>query len=110
MKSTIGLILLASLIEGIGDYNIKKYTLTNNKTNLLMALGTYNVLVFVLIEVFKQDRMSISNALWNSGSLIVNSFIGMNVFNEQLTEKEKYSMILAFASSSLGIIDKERIN
>ena len=65
MKNTIGLILLASLIEGFGDYNIKQYTITNNKQNLMLALGTYNVLVFVLIEVFKRDRISISNALWN---------------------------------------------
>jgi multidrug transporter EmrE-like cation transporter len=109
MKSTIGLIILASLIEGFGDYNIKQYTKTKNNENLILALGTYNVLVFVLIEIFKQDRMSISNALWNSGSLMVNSFIGINLFNEQLTEKEKLSMLLAFASGSLGIVDEERI-
>ena len=105
MRNTIPLIFLASCTEGVGDYFFKKYAMKEDMKDLAMGSVTYGVMIYLLIQVWKKDSLSCSNSIWNSFSLIIDGWVGTVLFNEKLTDKEKYSMMLSLAGSSLGAFE-----
>jgi len=101
MRDTIGLTFLCACVEGLGDYNFKKYALENKTENLIYGVISYGVLIRLLIQLWSRDKLSVSNAMWNSFSLLINGAIGISM-GERLTLEEMLGGGLSL--SGIGLI------
>ena len=105
MRKTLPLIFLAAMIEGFGDYHLKKYATTKKKEKLFIGVATYGVMIAVLVKIWETDNLAVTNSLWNSCSLIVDGLIGTIILKEKPSKKETLSMLLALGGSSIGAME-----
>lgn len=88
MRSSIPLIFVASCIESFGDYHLKKYAMRGKERDLMLGLAGYGAMIYTLIQVWKIDKLSVSNVIWNSFSTITNGFVGLVLLDEKPTPEE----------------------
>jgi len=102
MRSTIPLIFACACVEGFADYNLVKYARGNDVINLGIGCGGYALLIYLLLQIWKDDSLSMSNVMWNSFSTLINGFVGVTMLNEQLSNEEIVGSVLSL--SGMGLI------
>ena len=91
MGIVILLIIVISLVEYIGDSNLKTYA--RDKTNfnsLIVGSITYIIIVVLLIVTLKYTNVIFINGMWDGISAIVESFLAIVLLKERLVNKTQY--------------------
>jgi multidrug transporter EmrE-like cation transporter len=110
LRQTLPLILFAACAEGVGNYNLKKYSKEEKIEQLALAVGSYGLLMYLLIKCFKDDQLSNVNVTWNMFSQIINTGVGVGILGEQLTEKELLGQGLTLGGSVVIATEPARPN
>jgi multidrug transporter EmrE-like cation transporter len=109
MRSTVPLIFACACVEGISDYHLVKYARGNDIINLGIGCGGYALLIYLLIQIWKEDSLSMSNVLWNSFSTVINGIVGVGMLGETLSDKEIAGSILSLSGMGLIASDEAKI-
>lgn len=91
---------LLTLVEGIGDYALKKYALGSTWGFLSVGVLTYNALAFLLVWLFRHVGFAILNATWDATSNVFTMIVGALVFRESYSVREWFGMALV----TLGLV------
>jgi len=94
----IVLIILLIIIESSAFYYVKKYSIDDNKYLFLTySIILYSFIPIVLYFIFKNNgTLVITNIVWNIASIIYGIFIGVVLFNENISDKQKIGAMLGF--------------
>jgi len=84
------LIIIASLIEYLGDSNYKFYARSNQTKYLVYGTISYFFLILMLIYLLKHSNVMYMNSLWDATSIILESFLAYVILKETLTNKYQY--------------------
>jgi multidrug transporter EmrE-like cation transporter len=85
---------LLTLIEGVGDYALKKYAIGGAWGFLPVGVTIYVVLAFVLSWLFKTKGFAGLNATWDGLSNIFTMTVGYLVFKEVYSLREWSGMFM----------------
>jgi multidrug transporter EmrE-like cation transporter len=91
---------LLTLVEGIGNYALKKYAIGSPWGYLSIGVMIYNALAFLLVWLFQHVGFAILNATWDATSNIFTMAVGYLVFKESYTVREWFGMALV----TLGLV------
>jgi multidrug transporter EmrE-like cation transporter len=94
------LIILLSLVEFIGDSNLKLYSRSKSAKNLIIGLIAYIFVVKILIESFKQSNLIFTNAMWDVISTLISTLLAVFIFKEGLTNWQQWAGLI---STVLGL-------
>lgn len=101
------IIFIITIIEMLGLWNLKKYSLTDNIIFYLFAIITFSVFAYMLSKLMKIERIGIINHVWNIMSSIMAFLIGYVFYKEKLNYYEflgvvlsLFGMLLIYNSSS----------
>ena len=78
-------ILLLSLVEYFGDSNFLKYARSGDKTNLILGIIFYGLVIKFLIKVLKSSNLIYANGMWDGISTIVASVLAFYLLHERLS-------------------------
>jgi multidrug transporter EmrE-like cation transporter len=94
----LGLILLISISECIGQSCLKTYHNNPSKFYLyFMAVLFYSIVCLLLVMSYKYKGMGIVNVLWSGISVLVVVSAGILFFNESITNLDKIGILLVVA-------------
>lgn len=100
------LIILLSLVEFVGDSNLKIYSRSNTFRNLVIGVIAYILVVKILIVSFKQRNLIFTNAMWDAVSTLISTFLAVFILKESLNNWQQYlgviSIILGIALLNYG--------
>ncbi len=99
MQPIVGGILL-TLVEGVGDWALKKYAIGGAWGLLPIGVIVYNALAFLLVWLFKHIGFAILNATWDATSNVFTMIVGALVFKEVYSMREWIGMMLV----TLGLV------
>ena len=91
---------ILTLVEGVGDYALKKYSIGGAAVFMPFGVSTYILLAFTLIWLFKTSGLAILNASWDGLSNVFTMILGYFVFNETYTLREWAGMCMV----TLGLV------
>jgi multidrug transporter EmrE-like cation transporter len=91
---------LLTLVEGVGDYALKKYAIGGTWAYMPLGVITYVGLAFTLIWLFKHTGFAILNATWDGLSNVFTMAVGYLVFKESYTVREWAGMVMV----TLGLV------
>jgi multidrug transporter EmrE-like cation transporter len=91
---------ILTLVEGVGDYALKKYAIGGAWAFMPFGVSIYVVLAFTLIWLFQHTKFAILNASWDGLSNVFTMIVGSLVFKELYTIREWAGMILV----TLGLV------
>ena len=94
------LIILLSLVEFVGDSNLKIYSRSNTFRNLVIGIIAYILVVKILIVSFKQRNLIFTNAMWDAVSTLISTFLAVFILKEGLNNWQQW---LGVISIILGI-------
>ena len=94
---------ILTLVEGIGDYALKKYAIGAPWGYMAIGITIYNALAFLLIWLFKHVGFALLNATWDATSNLFTMIVGVLVFKESYTIREWIGM--AFVTLGLVFIN-----
>ena len=83
---------LLTLVEGVGDYALKKYAMGSSASFLSLGVSVYIALSFVLVWLFQHTGFAILNASWDALSNIFTMALGYLVFKESYSLREWLGM------------------
>jgi len=82
-------LLIIILLEATALYNIK-YASENSKSYLLISIVCYALIPYCLYKIVSRGQgIAITNIVWNIASSLYGLFIGIVLFSEVLTLKQK---------------------
>jgi multidrug transporter EmrE-like cation transporter len=100
------LIVVLSLVEFVGDSNLKLYSREKKVKNLIIGVIGYIFVVKILIESFKQSNLIFTNAMWDAISTLISTLLAMIVLKESLNNWQQWvglwSIILGLALLNYG--------
>ncbi len=100
------LIVVLSLVEFVGDSNLKLYSRENKLKNLIIGVIGYIFVVKILIESFKQRNLIFTNAMWDAISTLISTFLAVIILKESLNNWQQWvglwSIILGLALLNYG--------
>jgi len=100
------LIVVLSLVEFVGDSNLKLYARENKLKNLIIGVIGYIFVVKILIESFKQRNLIFTNAMWDAISTLISTLLAMIILKESLNNWQQWvglwSIILGLALLNYG--------
>lgn len=91
---------LLTLVEGVGDYALKKYAIGGPATYMSVGVSIYIGLAFILIWLFQHTKFAILNASWDGLSNVFTMAVGYLVFKESYSLREWAGMVLV----TLGLV------
>jgi multidrug transporter EmrE-like cation transporter len=68
---------LLTCLSAFGDVNLKKYSLTKERSSLALGAASYAGLVYVLSQILGTDGIAYTNNMWNAGTSILETAIGI---------------------------------
>ncbi len=95
------LITLLSLVEFVGDSNLKIYARTNTLKNLAIGIIAYIFVIKILIESFKRRNLIFTNAMWDAISTLISTLLAVFILKESLNNWQQY---FGVGSIILGIM------
>jgi multidrug transporter EmrE-like cation transporter len=87
-------IVLLSLVEILGDFELKYYARTGTITHLYKGLIGYAMVVYFLIQSLKQYNILIVNGIWDGLSALLESSAAYILLGERLTHTINYIGLL----------------
>ncbi len=94
-------IVIASLLEYIGDSNFKKYARLNKMNYLFFGLFAYIVMIMLLIYLLRKSNVMYMNSLWDATSIIMETILAYILLNETMSNNYQYGGLLLVV---IGII------
>lgn len=91
---------LLTVVEGVGDYALKRYAIGGTPWFYGIGLGIYILLANILTYLFKSLGFAITNAYWDATSNLFTMAVGYFVFRESYTTVQWLGMFIV----TLGII------
>lgn len=85
---------ILTLVEGVGDYALKKYAMGSAWGFLPLGVSIYVVVAFILVWLFKHIGFAILNATWDGLSNVFTMAVGYLVFKEVYTIREWIGMAM----------------
>ena len=96
------LIVAAVVVSEVLAINyLKKYSIGNSKTNLLISMLFYFLYALTLGELFKMKKIATSAAITGMLALVSLTLLGFLFYNEKLNKKEMLGVIFALTSICL---------
>ena len=95
------LITLLSLVEFVGDSNLKIYARTNTLKNLAIGIIAYIFVIKILIESFKRRNLIFTNAMWDAISTLISTLLAVFILKESLNNWQQW---VGVGSIILGIM------
>ncbi len=89
-----------TLVEGVGDFALKKYAIGGAWGFLPVGVSVYVALAFTLVWLFQHVGFAILNATWDGLSNVFTMVVGYMVFNEIYTVREWAGMAMV----TLGLV------
>jgi len=89
-----------TVIEMVGQYNLKKFNVTNNYKFYLLGIGFYIITLTLFTKMLTYSKVGIINHLWNIFSSLFSFIMAWLYFSETLTMYE----VLGVMFSMIGII------
>ena len=89
------LIILLSLIEFIGDSNLKLYSRSKSVKNLVIGIIAYIFVVRILIESFKKSNLIFTNAMWDVISTLISTLLAVFIFKERLNNWQQWAGLIS---------------
>jgi multidrug transporter EmrE-like cation transporter len=94
----VGIILLISFCEGLGQSCLKKVFSNPDKMHLFVAaLVFYGIVCYLLLLSYKYKGMGIVNVIWSGISILLIVSIGVLFFQEIITSMDKIGIALIIA-------------
>jgi multidrug transporter EmrE-like cation transporter len=91
----LGLVILISISECLGQSCLKNYHLDPSKAYLyLLAVLFYSLVCLLLVLSYKFKGMGLVNVLWSGISVLFVVSVGMIFFNETLTRMDFLGIVL----------------
>ncbi len=91
---------ILTLVEGVGDYALKKYAIGGAWGFLSAGVSVYVALAFTLVWLFQHVGFAILNASWDGLSNVFTMIVGALVFKEVYTAREWAGMVMV----TLGLV------
>lgn len=91
---------ILTLVEGVGDFALKKYAIGGAWEFLPVGVSIYVALAFTLVWLFKHVGFAILNATWDGLSNVFTMAVGYLVFKEVYTLREWAGMFMV----TLGLV------
>lgn len=106
----IALVIAIIILETLAQFMARMYYENKHKLFLaFIAWSLYLGVVFILVMMYDYSKLSIANALWDSGTIITLSLVGWLYFGEPLNTGEMVGMGLVIAGAiTIGITTKEK--
>lgn len=96
------IIILASLLEYIGDSNFKLFAKSSNNKYLSIGVVAYVLMVFVIIEILKNySNVMYMNGIWDATSIILETLLAYFFLKETLDNQYQ---LLGFVFVVIGVI------
>ncbi len=96
----IKLLILICALEAMTWYLLKKYLYFPNDfcfaNNFCFALvvGAYMTMPFIIYQIMKTKGVALFNSIWNIISTCVTLLLGLYIFDEKITYKQKIGIIM----------------
>ncbi len=91
---------ILTLVEGVGDFALKKYAVGGVWGFLPLGVTVYVALAFLLVWLFKTTGFAILNATWDATSNVFTMLVGYFIFKEVYTVREWAGMFMV----TLGLV------
>ena len=88
--NTFIIIILISIIEYIGDSNLKIYARTNNNINLTSGIIAYIIMIYLLIIALRNANLSYVNGMWDGTSALIETILAFILLHEHLSNNIQY--------------------
>jgi multidrug transporter EmrE-like cation transporter len=88
------LIVLLSVVEFVGDTNLKLYARNDYFKNLLIGIVSYVVIVKVYIEALKQGNLIFTNAMWDAVSTVITTILAVFILREKLINWQQWAGLI----------------
>ncbi len=93
------LILLISLVEGFGQYCLRKAKKNECRNFLFYGILAYIIVATLLFGVYHQNStVGHTNLIWSCVSIIIAFFVGYAFFSEKINHWTALSLMFAFLS------------
>lgn len=84
----IFIILLIVMAEACAFYCLKEYNITSRTFYFLLAIISYIIVCYLLIETFNEKGMAVTNVLWSGLSIVASTSLGVIYFKEHLVQSD----------------------
>ena len=105
-----GIALIAGsllLLEVAAETAIKEWTVSRRAFFLAGGVAAYVLVAFALAySLLRVPQLSIVNAVWQTSNLVILSVLGVLVYKEKLSERQKLGIALAVIASVLLMVDR----
>ncbi len=91
---------MLTLVEGVGDFALKKYAIGSAFSYLPIGISIYIALAFLLVWLFQHVGFAMLNATWDATSNVLTMIVGALVFKEVYTLREWAGMAMV----TLGLV------
>lgn len=81
--SIIKIVSLLTIVETFGLYCVKKYTMENRISYILLGIFCYSLMAILLVYALRGEKMVDINVYWNWLSTISALIIGYFLFGEK---------------------------
>jgi multidrug transporter EmrE-like cation transporter len=81
-------VILLSITEIYGDFELEKYAHTNKIEHLATGIFGYFGVVYFLIKSLQQSNILYVNLMWDGVSALVNTFAAMTILGERFESME----------------------
>jgi len=95
------LITALSLVEYVGDSNLKFYSRNHQTKNLVIGIVAYIFVVKLLIEALKRRNLILTNGMWDAISTIIATFLAFFILHERLNNWQQW---FGLASVIVGVV------
>lgn len=89
------IVFIMTILEMISFFFLKSYSLDNKFSNYIIGIFSFVILLTLLVSIFNQQYIGIINITWNIFSTISAFILGYYFFNEKITTKQGFGLILS---------------
>ena len=84
-------VLLLSVAEIFGDFQLKNFARSNKLSNLFGGVSGYIAIIYFLIKSLKQGNLLYVNGMWDGVSTALESIAAFVILGERLTTWQQYA-------------------
>lgn len=87
------LVIIAAVLEVIGQLAIKHYTLFNKNEYLALGMLLYAIICIALSKLYRYKSIGIVQALWSGFSILASVCSGYVMYNDKISNIECIGII-----------------
>ena len=97
----IFVIVIASLLEYIGDSNFKFYARNTHNKNMIYGVIAYILMIYILIHILRYSNVMYMNLNWDAVSIVLETLLAYLLLGEKLDNRYQFA---GFIFIFLGIV------